>query len=231
MKDPYVYENSDCLINKANLKDKMKLEEFENRMTKVAFVSIFKSEIKINNSQDIFIIHKILFQNVFEWAGKPRTIDIYKNEPVLNGMSVEYSPCHKITKDLEFIDKNYFNQEWKALKKEDFIHLFTKMIASIWQVHAFTEGNTRTISAFAFLFLKQQGYLYNAEFIKDKARYFRTALVMASLNKHSEYNHLQNILSDAVNINLVENTNKYSKIKEYNVDSYKYQYHKVKDNQ
>ncbi len=43
MLDPYVYENSDCLINKANLKDKLKLEEFENRMNKIVFVSIFKN--------------------------------------------------------------------------------------------------------------------------------------------------------------------------------------------
>ncbi len=231
MKDPYIYEDSDCLINKANLKDKMKLEEFENRMTKVAFVSIFKNEIKISNSQDIFKIHEILFQNVFEWAGKPRTIDIYKNEPVLGGISVEYSPYYKIIKDLEFIDKKYFKQDWKSLSKEDFIHLFTRMIASIWQIHAFREGNTRTISAFAFLFLKQQGYSYHAEFIKEKARYFRTALVMASLKEYSEYNYLQDILSDAINIEIIENTNKYTKIKDYNVDSYKYQYHKIKEDQ
>ena len=32
-----------------------------------------------------------IFQDIFDWAGCPRTIAIYKDEDVLGGQSVEYS--------------------------------------------------------------------------------------------------------------------------------------------
>lgn len=92
MKDPYLYENSDCLINKANLKDKMKLEEFENRMTKVALVSIFKSEIRINNSQDMFIIHKSYFKIVerFSWLNFKQSVKAVSSSREQNNQVISF---------------------------------------------------------------------------------------------------------------------------------------------
>lgn len=36
-------------------------------------------------------MHKFIFQDIFDWAGEPRTIAIYKEEGILQGQSVEYS--------------------------------------------------------------------------------------------------------------------------------------------
>ena len=36
-------------------------------------------------------MHKYIFQDIFDWAGEPRTIAIYKEEGILQGQSVEYS--------------------------------------------------------------------------------------------------------------------------------------------
>jgi len=229
MRDPYVYEDYDCLINKVQLKDKLKLDEFENRMTTLALVSIFKKNIEITSSKDVFMIHKMIFENVYDWAGEQRIIDMTKNEPVLGGLSVEYSHHKNINNDLDTVDKKYFNQNWSKLSKEDFVHLFTRMIANIWQIHAFREGNTRTVSAYAFLFLKQQGYHYNVEFIKANAKYFRTALVMASIKEYSEFNYLQKIIWDAISQNSSSKKSNYSKINDYNVETYEYEYHKMKE--
>lgn len=229
MKDPYIYQDSDVLINKANIRDKDKLDEFENRMTNLALILLIKVSFEIHTSKDIFNIHQKLFENVYEWAGKPRNIDIYKEEPIINGKSVEYTLHKNIIKEMNRIDHQYFNLKWKSLKKEDFIHLFTRMISEIWKVHPFREGNTRTVSAFAYLLLKQYGYNFNAELISHHAKYFRNALVMASLGQYAEYQYLQNILLDALSSGQdIEKTGKYSKIKEYHVDQYKYAYHKAK---
>ncbi len=229
MKDPYVYKDSDVLINKANLKDKDKLDEFENRMTNLALVMLFRSDIEINDANDIFKIHKILFENVYEWAGKPRTINIYKGEPILQGLSVEYSSYQTIKKELNEINNKYIQNNLNKLNKEDFIYFFVRLISDIWRVHPFREGNTRTILAFAFLFLKQYNYKFNSELIKDNAKYFRNALVMASLKEYAEYQYLEKIITDAVDTkDLVKVTSKYKKIKDYNVEDYEYVYHKIK---
>ncbi|HAX03696.1 MAG: hypothetical protein A2Y45_08745 [Tenericutes bacterium GWC2_34_14] len=229
MKDPYICQDSDVLINKANIRDKDKLDEYENRMTNLALISLIKDSFKLHTSQDVFKIHLILFENVYEWAGKPRHIDIYKDEPIINNMSVEYTKYKKIIEKMNNIDHKYFNQDWEYLKKEDFIYLFTRLITDIWKVHPFREGNTRTVSIFAFLFLKQYGYDFNAELISRHAKYFRNALVMASLGQYAEYQYLQNILIDAVSNKVdLDRKDSYDRIKDYHMDQYKYAYHKAK---
>lgn len=229
MKDPYIYQDSEVLTNKANIKDKHKLDEFENRMTNLALISLIKDSFQIRTADDVFKIHQKLFENVYDWAGKPRKIDIYKEEPIINGKSVEYSTHKNIIHDLIHVNHQYFNNEWKLLNREDFIHLFTRMIAEIWKAHPFREGNTRTVSAFAYLFLKQHGYHFNAELISHHAKYFSNALVMASLGQYAEYQYLQNILIDAVSNRVdVDKKEKYARIKDYHLDQYKYAYHKAK---
>jgi cell filamentation protein len=229
MKDHYIYEDSGILINKANIKDRILLDEFENRMTTLGLITILKTDIKIIDVKDIYQIHKTLFSNVYEWAGKKRTINIFKNEPILNGLSVDYTNFNQINKELETVEVRYFKQKWELLSKEDFMHLFTRMIAKIWQIHPFREGNTRVISAFGLLFMKQNGYKFDADIIAKNAKYFRNALVMASLNEYAEYHYLQNILLDAVKGKLiVPSSSKYNKIKNYDVNKYEYNYHEVK---
>lgn len=44
---------------------------------------------------------------VYKWAGKPRTINIYKGEPILQGLSVEYSSYQTIKKELIEINNKY----------------------------------------------------------------------------------------------------------------------------
>jgi len=110
-----------------------------------------------------------------------------------------------------------------------FISLFVRMIADIWRAHPFREGNTRTVSAFAFLFLRQYGYEFNAELIQENAKYFRSALVTASLKEYAEYQYLEKIITDSIdNKNLKDLSLKYKKIKDYNVEDYEYVYHKKK---
>jgi len=229
MRDPYVYKDSDVLINKENIKDADQLDEFENRMTTLALIDLFKGSIRIKSSRDVFKLHKRLFEYVYDWAGKPRTVDIYKEEPIINGKSVEYERHHNIIKALDDLDRQYFNQEWKSFAKEDFIHVFTRMISDIWRIHPFREGNTRAVSTFALMFLRQYGYGLNAQLISQHAKYFRNALVMASLGQYSEYQYVQNIMIDAVSSRSEKpQEDKYRKIKDYHVDHYEHTYHKAK---
>lgn len=46
-------------------------------------------------------IHKTLFGDVYDWAGRFRLINIKKREPLLAGKSVWYSNANDIEEDLE----------------------------------------------------------------------------------------------------------------------------------
>lgn len=229
-KDPYVYDDTNVFMNLANIKEQNKLDDYETTMVNLGIIKLLKSDIKIGKVNDIFLIHKILFENVYQWAGEKRIINIYKTEPILNGLSVTYSDHNKINSDLTKIQKNIDSTEWRALPKNEIINRIVKIIASIWQVHSFREGNTRVVTLFLYYFLKNLGFKVNREFIDKHAKYFRNALVLASIGEYSEYNYLEEILKDSISFKIVdEHLNiKYQTIKGYNLDKYEYNYHSSK---
>ena len=229
-KDPYVYDDTNVLKNVANIKEQNKLDDYESTMVNLGIIKLLKSNIKINNTNDIFLIHKFLFENVYEWAGEKRVINIYKTEPILNGLSVTYSDYKKIDFDLNEIQKDIDLTNWEQLSKNEMICKVVKIISAIWQVHSFREGNTRVVTLFLYYFLKKIGFKVNREFIDKHAKYFRNALVLASIGKYSEYNYLEEILKDSISFKVIDNEHnvKYQSIKGYNLYKYEYNYHNSK---
>lgn len=229
-KDPYVYDDTNVLKNVANIKEQNKLDDYESTMVNLGIIKLLKSNIKINNTNDIFLIHKFLFENVYEWAGEKRVMNIYKTEPILNGLSVTYSDYKKIDFDLNEIQKDIDLTNWEQLSKNEMICKVVKIISAIWQVHSFRKGNTRVVTLFLYYFLKKIGFKVNREFIDKHAKYFRNALVLASIGKYSEYNYLEEILKDSISFKVIDNEHnvKYQSIKGYNLDKYEYNYHNSK---
>ena len=97
-------------------------------------------------------------------------------------------------------------------------------------MHSFREGNTRVVTLFLYCFLKKLGFKVNREFINKHAKYFRNALVLASIGKYSECNYLEEILKDSISYKIVDDelNIKYQTIKVYNLDKYEYNYHSSK---
>ena len=89
-KDPYVYEGTDVLINKLNIRDSSKLDKAESDFASLAISQLRNSDFEVSSIFDLLEIHRRLFSALYDWAGKPRTFDIYKTEPLLGGKSVEY---------------------------------------------------------------------------------------------------------------------------------------------
>jgi len=226
MKDPYVYEDVNVLKNLEHIKDTKKLELFENRITTLAILKLIKETPKINDLLTIKEIHRILFEKVYAWAGEYRTINIYKHEPLLNGLSVPYSPATNIKQDLISLNNLFHSQKWVGLNRKSVATQLTLLISALWKIHPFREGNTRTVATFTFLLLKHYRISFNFEIISNHAKYFRNALVMASLDESPEIHYLENMLFDAIKIKPIAiNLSKYKKIKDYEVETYEYDYH------
>lgn len=230
MADPYVYEGTNVLINLQGIKDQNKLDDFETTMANLALAKLYKNNPDISSVFTIFDIHKTLFEKVYSWAGDKRSINIYKQEEVLAGLSVEYSKAEQIEAALRKTDKEYSKINWEYLSKEKKIEKVVRLSSAVWQVHPFREGNTRTISVFIFFLMKKLNLELNNQFLAEHAKFFRNALVLASIGQYSEFNHLENLLSDASSIQIIKSEdNKYSSIKGYDLKKYKYNYHSVKE--
>mgnify|MGYP004645592099 FL=1 len=226
MEDIYVYEGTNVLKNKRGIRNNEDLDQFENAMTSLAIININRS-FKFHDLNDIYEIHKMLFENVYDWAGEIRKINIYKEEPVLAGLSVPYEDYSKIKRSITNLNRKFLNTKWKELSKTEIVDNIVRFFSSLWRIHPFREGNTRSVSTLMFLFIRNMNLKLNQDFINEHAKYFRNALVLASIDKYSEYEHITNFLKDAILYKTIDSV-KYKTIKDYEVDKYQYNYHSYK---
>ncbi len=136
-------------------------------------------------------VHKYLFQDVYEFAGEFRNIDFSKHEKILNNDSVAYGDCKTLKESLEydiFLEKE---KNYKDMNIAEVINNITKFSSSIWQVHPFREGNTRTTALFIEKYLISLGYEVDNTLFKDKSIYFRNALVRSNY-----FNNYLNVKED-----------------------------------
>lgn len=75
----YCYSNTDILINKLNINDDNDLYLAEQELVGLRIKEIVLTPVKGNfDFRHLKNIHKFLFQDVFDWAGIPRTCNIAK---------------------------------------------------------------------------------------------------------------------------------------------------------
>ena len=122
-------------------------------------------------------IHKYLFQDVYEFAGEFRNVNFSKHEIILNNDSVAYGDYKTLKESLEYDISLEKEKNYKDMSIVDVIKNITDFSSSIWQVHPFREGNTRTIALFIEKYLISLGYNVYKSLFKDKSVYFRNALV------------------------------------------------------
>lgn len=99
--DPYVYPDSSVLVNKLNIQDEQELISIEAQLLIAGLLNVesITDQLDFNNYYCLKDIHRFLFQDLYTWAGEFRTINIYKEERVLNGLSISYSDYAKIEKE------------------------------------------------------------------------------------------------------------------------------------
>ena len=107
-------------------------------------------------------MHQYIFQDIYEWAGTIRKLNIEKEEPVLGGLSVEYSDTFDISKDAERILKRMNKRDWSSMNHSEHTESFSQDLAELWKVHPFREGNTRTVITFCCQFADEHGFLIDS---------------------------------------------------------------------
>lgn len=127
-------------------------------------------------------IHRRLFEGVFSHAGQIRQYNITKKEWVLNGDTVIYADWNSIkeTLDYDFTTEKQFSYE--GLSVDAAVKHLAKFASDIWQIHPFSEGNTRATAVFMIKYMKTFGFRVNNDAFEKNSWYFRNALVRANYN-------------------------------------------------
>lgn len=151
----YCYPNSDVLINKLNVKiqNKLNIVEMEYSITRLNQLqgTPVKGEFDFKHLKRI---HHYIFQDIYDWAGKERTVEIGKGNLFC---LTTYIPTFA-----ESIFKNYFNQCYENRNdKEKFIVALAENYGDLNALHPFREGNGRAQREFARELCLACGYQFD----------------------------------------------------------------------
>lgn len=76
----YCYPGSEVLINKLNIRDKDELFEAEKQLTFVRLQELQRNPLEGSFDFDhLKAIHRYIFQDLYDWAGQERTVEIGKD--------------------------------------------------------------------------------------------------------------------------------------------------------
>ncbi len=199
MRDPYLYEDVPVLKNLLGIRDADALERAEADITSIKLLVVDGAiQSSAFDFPRLLAIHKHIFGDIYAWAGTIRTVSIVKGERVLGGDTVRYAQPDDIERDCTAVLKKLNDTDWSVLGVHETAETLTKLTASLWQIHPFREGNTRTVITFATQFAEAHGFHMDKTLLKDSAAYVRDALVKASDGAYSEYGYLVKIIEDAI---------------------------------
>ena len=171
--------------------DKNIQDEFECDLVSTRIVQLLEEDNFELSVDYIKYIHKYLFKDIYEFAGEFRKVDFSKNEKILNNDSVAYGDCKLLEQSLKYDISKELNKDYQKMNIVDVIDNITGFSSSIWQIHPFREGNTRTTAVFIEKYLISLGYNINNTMFKEKSVYYRNALVRSNY-----FNNYLNIKED-----------------------------------
>lgn len=227
MIDPYVYEGTNILKNKLGILNEAELEKTETEYAIVNIDFLKHSPFEMRTIFDGLRIHQIIFEDVYEWAGKPRTIDIYKAESLLGGKSIDYVFASYINQALTELQQEFAMVKWEELELKEKIEKVCYFVSEFWHIHPFREGNTRTSAMMLYFLIKKAGLHINSDYLSKNGKYFRNALALSCLYSSSKPEYLFGIVEDSVTVKNVS-SKKYETINGIEVEKYSYTNHTSK---
>lgn len=137
-KSKYCYDGTNILINKKDIRDYETLEKIERIHTTYVLSKLYIEPV--NGSFDVkhyMTLHKILFQDLYSFAGEVR------NENISKG-GIPFCRPEFVYQYLEYLLKQMNKESYKLKSEDDLINFLAFFYAEINLVHPFRDGNGRT---------------------------------------------------------------------------------------
>lgn len=151
----YCYPDSDVLKNRMGIRDKEQLGRLEKRLTMLRILELVDKPIQGRfDLKHLQAIHKYIFQDVYEWAGKIRKVDIAKGNMFCNAKFIE-SQAEEIFGKLK--GENFL----RGLDEKEISLRLAYYFSEINALHPFREGNGRCQREFIRTLAPHAGYVIN----------------------------------------------------------------------
>ena len=151
--DTYCYPGTDVLRNKADITNAEDLDAYEGELSTLRSIEILENPIAGQfDLAHLQRIHLALFQDVYDWAGKIRTVDISRgNSRFANVRFIESAANDIFTK--------LAHENWlKGLDTNTLSKRLAHYLSEINALHPFREGNGRVQRIFISQLSESAGY-------------------------------------------------------------------------
>ena len=165
--DPYCYPGTTVLKNRRNLRSQAALTRFETAATAQRFNEPLPAgRLSFRHYR---AVHRHLFQDVYTWAGRPRTMRISRD-----GSAFCY-PENIRREAAALFDHLRSANYLRGLPAEEFAREAASFLAALNAIHMFRDGNGR--AQLAFLALVADGAAHPLHLARLKPQAFLTAMI------------------------------------------------------
>ena len=151
----YCYPGSSVLKNKIGIRDLERLHEMERKLTMLRILELLDKPVRgAFDLKHLQAIHAYIFQDVYDWAGELRKVDIAKGNMFCNAMFLS-GQAEEIFGKLKAEDYLY------GLDEDNFAVRLAYYFSEINALHPFREGNGRSQREFIRCLALHNGYVIN----------------------------------------------------------------------
>ena len=151
--DVYCIPGTAVLKNKAGITDQDLLDEYEGDFTAIRLLELTQNPIQGSfDLAHLCKIHSYLFQDVYEWAGEVRSVDIIRGDRRFCNVRQIQSYSHTIFSALS-AEKYLVN-----LEPAVFANRLAHYLSEVNAIHPFREGNGRVQRLFISQLAEHAGY-------------------------------------------------------------------------
>ncbi len=158
--DPYLIPGTRILRNRLGLEDPLELDRMERLLvTQRTIEGCPSGDLDLPHLRSI---HRHLFQDVYDWAGELRTLEISKG-------GSQFQLSRFIETGMEDIHRRLVQQSFlKDLPREVFAEAAAKIIGDVNYVHPFREGNGRSQLEFLAQLGRRAGHELDPDLLDPK---------------------------------------------------------------
>jgi cell filamentation protein len=151
----YIDPQTGVMRNKAGIDDDRLLTAFESLKVSKRLEELRAKPMKIQNAETLLDIHRHLFQDVYDWAGKVRTVEISKS-------GTQFFSLDYFHRAFPFIDS--LIAQYRKIGSDDkpaLAYKLAEILDTVNYLHPFREGNGRTQREFLRLLALEKGIELN----------------------------------------------------------------------
>jgi len=168
----YYYPNTRVFINKLDIRDGEELLQVQRKVAAYRIGQLRENPIKGDlNFEHLKNIHKHIFQDIYDWAGKSREVDIYKGLKQFTDAALIEKQISELFEDLKK-DEYLIPDYGKDYLAKQLAYYYNK----INSCHPFRDGNGRSQREFIKILANVAGYELNINNSKSKDNLMKASI-------------------------------------------------------